>query len=73
MFTYTKCLIVFIYVYLGTFGKLRFNYLEKSNYTDCKFKCGVADEGIMKSNRLKWRLVVIRHSSLSLDMKYIDY
>ena len=46
---------------------------KKSNYTDCKFICGAADEGVMKSNRLKWRLVVIRHSSLSLDMKYIEY
>ena len=46
---------------------------KKSNYTDCKFICGVADEGVMKSNRPKWRLVVIRHSSLSLDMKYIEY
>ena len=27
----------------------------------------------MKSDRLKWGLVTIRHSSLSLDMKYIEY
>ena len=60
-------------LYLGTFGKLRFDCLEKDDYTDCKFICGVADEGIMKSDRLKWRLVTIRHSSLSLDMKYIEY
>ena len=38
---------------LGTFGKLRFDYLEKDDYTDCKFICRVADEGIMKSDRLK--------------------
>ena len=60
-------------LYLGTFGKLRFDYLEKGDYTDCKFICGVADEGIMKYDRLKWGLVTIRHSSLSLDMKYIEY
>ena len=60
-------------LYLGTFGKLRFDYLEKDDYTDCKFICGVADEGIMKSDRLKWGLATIRHSSLSLDMKYIEY
>ena len=60
-------------LYLGTFGKLRFDCLEKNDYTDCKFICGVADEGIMKSDRLKWGLVTIRHSSLSLDMKYIEY
>ena len=47
--------------------------MEKDDYTDCKFICGVADEGIMKSNKLKWGLVTIRHSSLSLDMKYIEY
>ena len=40
-------------LYLGTFGKLRFDYLEKDDYTDCKFICSVADEGIMKSDRLK--------------------
>ena len=60
-------------LYSGTFGKLRFDYLEKDDYTDCKFICSVADEGIMKSDRLNWRLVTIRHSSLSLDMKYIEY
>ena len=60
-------------LYLGTLSKLRFDYLEKDDYTDCKFICRVADEGIMKSDRLKWRLVTIRHSSLSLDMKYIEY
>ena len=60
-------------MYLGTFGKLRFDYLEKSNYTDCKFICGVANEGIMKFDRLEWGLVIMRHSSLWLDMKYIEY
>ena len=49
--------------------------MEKSNYTDCKFICGVADKGIMKSDRLEWGLIIMqhRHSSLSLDMKYIEY
>ena len=59
-------------MYSGTFGKLRFDFLEKSNCTDCKFICGVADEGIMKSARLEWGLVIMQHSSLSLDMKYIE-
>ena len=59
-------------VYLGTFEKLRFDFLEKSNCTDCKFICGVADEGIMKSARLEWGIVIMRHSSLLLDMKYIE-
>ena len=48
-------------------------FWKKSNYTDCKFICGVADEGIMKSARLEWGIVIMRHSSLSLDMKYIEY
>ena len=58
---------------MGTSGKLKFDYLEKDDYTDRKFICDVADEGIMKSDRLKWGLVTIRHSSLSLDIKYIEY
>ena len=40
-------------MYLGTFWKLGFVYLEKDDYTDCKFICGSVDEGIMKSGRLK--------------------
>ena len=40
-------------MYLGTFGKLEFVYLEEDEYTDCKFICGSVDEGIMKSDRLK--------------------
>ena len=46
---YTKCLIVFIWVGFGKFGKLGFDCLEKDDQTDCKFICGVADEDIMKS------------------------
>ena len=53
MFTYTKYLIVFIRVVFGNFGKLGFVYLEKDDYTDCKFICGSVDEGIMKSDRVK--------------------
>ena len=60
-------------LYLGTFGKLGFDYLEEDDYTDYKFICGVANEGIMKSDRLKLGLVIMRHSSLSLDMKCIEY
>ena len=40
-------------MYLRTFGKLGFVYLEEDEYTDCKFICGSVDEGIMKSDRLK--------------------
>ena len=49
--------------------------MEKSNFTDGKFICGVADEGIMKSDRLEWGLIIMqhRHSSSSLDMKYFEY
>ena len=47
--------------------------MEKDDYTNCKFICGVADEGIMKCDRLKWGLVTMRHSSLSLDIKYMEY
>ena len=43
--------------------------LKKTDNTDCKFKCGIADEGIIKSNKLKWGLVTMRHKHLSLDMK----
>ena len=49
MFTLAKCLIVFIWVGFGKFGKLGFDCLEKDDQTDCKFICGVADEDIMKS------------------------
>ena len=49
--------------------------MQKSNYTDCKVICGVADEGIMKSDRLEWGVIIMqhRHISSSLDMKYIEY
>ena len=40
-------------LYLGTFYKLRFDYLEKDDYTDCICICGSADEGIVNSDRLK--------------------
>ena len=60
--------------YMGYIWKLLENKdLIIWNYTDCKFICGVADEGIMKSDRLKLRLVIMRHSSLPLDVKYIEY
>ena len=59
-------------MYLGTFGKLGFVYLEKDDYTDCKFICGSVDEGIMKSDRLKLEICCNGHSSLSLSMKYIE-
>ena len=73
MFTYTKCWIVLNGLYLGTFGKLGFDYLEEDDYTDYKFIFGVTKEGIMKSDRLKLGLFIIRHSSLSLDMNNIEY
>ena len=60
-------------LYLGTFGKLGFDYLEEDDYTDYKFICGVTGEGIMKSDRLKLGLVIMRYSSLSIDMKCIEY
>ena len=60
-------------LYLGTFGKLGFDYLEEDDYTDYKFICGVTDEGIMKSDRLKLGLVIMRYSSLSIDMNNIEY
>ena len=47
--------------------------MENDDYIDCKFICGVADEGIMKSDKLKLGLVIMRHSSLSLDMNNIEY
>ena len=47
--------------------------MENDDYIDCKFICGVADEGIMKSDRLKLGLVIMRHSFLSLDMNNIEY
>ena len=73
MFTYTKCLIVFIWFVFGNFWKIKLWLFGKNNYTDFKVICGVADKGIMKSDRLKLRLVIMRHSSLSLGMKYIEY
>ena len=53
MFT---CLIVYC---IWELGKLRFDNLEKDDYADCKFICGVIDEGIMKSDRLEWGLVTM--------------
>ena len=48
----------FLYaLHLRTFGKLGFVCLDKDDYTDCKFICGIADEGIMKSERLKWDML----------------
>ena len=53
MFTYIKCLVVFKWVELVKFSKIKIQLLEKDDYTDCKFICGIADEGIMKSDRSK--------------------
>ena len=47
--------------------------MEKDEYIDCKLFCGIADDGIMKSDRPKWKLVLMRHISLSLAMKYVVY
>ena len=47
--------------------------MEKDEYINCKFICGIADEGIMKSDKPKWRLVLMRHISLLLAMKYIVF
>ena len=58
MFTYTKCLIIFKWVELVKFGRLGFDLFEKDDYINCKFICGVANEGIMKSDRPKWRHVL---------------
>ena len=73
MFTYTKCLIVFIWFVFGNFWKIKLWLFGKNNYTDCKVICGVVDKGIMKSDRLEWGLIIMRHSSSSLGMKYIEY
>ena len=46
--------------------------MKNDDYIDCKFICGIAKEG-MKSDRPKWELVIIGHSSLSLDMNNIEH
>ena len=47
--------------------------MEKDDYIDCKFICGIADEGIIKCDRPKWRLALTRHISFLIPMKYVVY